>query len=291
MPEFVEYISCRPSQLENAILRTPIAYVPFGALEWHSYHSPLGLDGLKAEAFCRRAAEQTGGVLFPCVYWGAFGTIGFPYTFHFSKSAMVTQTRAMLSQLRQWGFHVVVCLTGHYPKGQVTQLRSHALKFMKKYKDFFVLGIPEYSLTAELNYDGDHAAKWETSIMLALFPDLMDLTTLPQELSYIDRARSQGIEGADPTIYASRELGDKVVAHIVQKLVEAVQKTYTSRTREAFDAIYAIQKERMTIKHIRATAIEEGLATLHDQFEMFKWMFLKRSRQETRSDSKVIKET
>ncbi len=282
MPEVVEYISCRPSQLETTIAQIPIAYIPFGALEWHSHHSPLGLDGLKAEALCCRAAAITGGVLFPCVYWGAFGTIGFPYTLHFSKSAMVKQTSAMLKQLRQWGFRVVVCLTGHYPRGQVIQLRQHALKLMKKYKDFFVLGIPEYSLAVELGYDGDHAAKWETSIMLSLFPDLMDITTLPRGLSYIDRAQRHGIEGGDPAIHASRELGDKVVSHIVQKLAEAVQKTFTTHTRNAFDAIYAIQKERMKIKYLRASAKDEGLVTMHDQFEMFKWMFLKHSRQETK---------
>ncbi len=282
MSEVVEYLLCRPSQLETAIAKVPIAYIPFGALEWHSYHSPLGLDGLKAEALCRRAAQKTGGVLFPCVYWGAFGTLGFPHTFHFSKSSMVKQTWTMLNQLWQWGFRVVVCLTGHYPRGQVMQLRHHAMKLMKKYKDFFVLGIPEYSLTAELGYDGDHAAKWETSIMLSLFPDLMDVAALPQGLSYIDRARQLGIEGGDPTIHASRELGDKVVAHIVEKLADAVQKTYTTRTRDAFDAIYAIQKERMKIKYLRTTAREEGLVTMHDQFEMFKWMFLKGSRQETK---------
>ncbi len=281
MPEVVEYILCRPSQLKTAIAQIPIAYIPFGALEWHSYHSPLGLDGLKAEALCRRAAQITGGVLFPCIYWGAFGTLGFPYTFHFSKSSMVKQTGAMLNQLRQWGFRVVVCLTGHYPRGQVTQLRHHAQKFMKKYKDFFVLGIPEYSLAAELGYDGDHAAKWETSILLSLFPDLMDVATLPGGLSYINRARQLGIEGGDPTLHASRELGDKVVAYIVQKLADAIQKTFTTRTRGALDAIYAIQKERMNIRYLRAAAKEQGLVTLHDQFEMFKWMYLKHSKQET----------
>jgi len=38
----------RPAQLEKALREFPVAYVPFGLIEWHGRHLPLGNDALKA---------------------------------------------------------------------------------------------------------------------------------------------------------------------------------------------------------------------------------------------------
>ena len=38
----------RPEQIDHALGRRPAIYVPFGALEWHGYQNPVGLDALKA---------------------------------------------------------------------------------------------------------------------------------------------------------------------------------------------------------------------------------------------------
>jgi creatinine amidohydrolase/Fe(II)-dependent formamide hydrolase-like protein len=36
----------RPRQLEGALRRFPVVYVPFGLIEWHGRHLPLGNDGM-----------------------------------------------------------------------------------------------------------------------------------------------------------------------------------------------------------------------------------------------------
>jgi hypothetical protein len=38
----------RPGQLERALRAFPVVYVPFGLIEWHGRHLPLGNDALKA---------------------------------------------------------------------------------------------------------------------------------------------------------------------------------------------------------------------------------------------------
>jgi len=55
---YSEYIYLRPRQLKAEIERFPLAMVPLGALEWHSYHLPLGTDGLKAEYLLRKTAAE-----------------------------------------------------------------------------------------------------------------------------------------------------------------------------------------------------------------------------------------
>jgi creatinine amidohydrolase len=64
------YETLRPVQIEAIRQRTPIAYLPWGALEWHSYHAPIGLDGIKAHGLCEALAREIGGVVLPPVYIG-----------------------------------------------------------------------------------------------------------------------------------------------------------------------------------------------------------------------------
>ena len=117
---FIRYEESRPEAMRAMIKESPVAYVPFGSLEWHGEHAPLGVDGLKAHALCEAAAERTGGVVFPTIYWGAFDTMPFPFTFHFKKSGIRNLARETLKQLAGWNFKAIVLLTGHYPASQVT---------------------------------------------------------------------------------------------------------------------------------------------------------------------------
>ena len=59
----------RPDQFRKLRNQTPLAYLPLGILEWHGPHNPVGLDGVKAHAICRRVAERSGGVVFPTLYY------------------------------------------------------------------------------------------------------------------------------------------------------------------------------------------------------------------------------
>ena len=51
----------RPDQLEAAARAFPVVYIPFGLIEWHGKHLPLGTDSLKAHGILVKTAEQFGG--------------------------------------------------------------------------------------------------------------------------------------------------------------------------------------------------------------------------------------
>jgi len=235
---FVHYELSRPKEVQKAMAYAPVAWVPFGALEWHGEHNPLGLDGLKAHELLRRAAQRAGGVLFPPVFWGAMNTMGFPFTFRFPKKLLTLQTRLSLEQLYGIGFRVMVLLSGHYPPRQIKMLRQACTRFNKKYDDAFAIGIPEQALATDIEYFGDHAAMWETSIMMALFPDLVDLTALPKDLNYRDQCQAHGVVGINPLGHASKELGQKAVQLIVSRLAQAVTKVLKTNSAEPFRQIY-----------------------------------------------------
>lgn len=54
-----------PHELEEAVTAFPVAYVPFGSLEWHGKHLALGNDTLKAKGILEHTARKFGGVVVP----------------------------------------------------------------------------------------------------------------------------------------------------------------------------------------------------------------------------------
>jgi creatinine amidohydrolase/Fe(II)-dependent formamide hydrolase-like protein len=72
----------------------------------------------------------------------------------------------------------------------------------------------------EIPEAGDHAAAWETSLMLALRPDLVDLSRLPAEG---DEEALIGVWGRDPRKHASVEFGRQGVEAIVRRVGEKVR--------------------------------------------------------------------
>jgi creatinine amidohydrolase len=234
---FIRYEESRPQQMREMMKKAPVAYVPLGALEWHGEHGPLGLDGLKAHALCEAAAEITGGVVFPSVYWGAFGTVPFPFTFHFKKSGINYLVRESLRQLEGMGFMVVVLLTGHYPPAQIKLLRKECRRFNKKGKAL-ALGAPEQVFAVDLDYFGDHAGMWETSLMLAIRPELVDLTAMPKGLSTLDRLKLYGVMGQDPAEKAGADKGRRAITLIASNLAAAVERALKEGKDASFEEAY-----------------------------------------------------
>jgi creatinine amidohydrolase len=281
----VEYIRCRPNQLEGAILEFPMAIIPFGALEWHSRHLPLGFDGLKAEILAHRLGEKLGkGVIFPTIYFGAYNTMNFPWTFHFSANYLRAQIETFVNQLYYMGFRMIIMITGHYPSTQVLHFRRVAQNFMKKHPDAFVLGIPEYLVLQDLDYIGDHAAKEETSIGLALFPELIDLNQLPAGWNYIDRAQYLGIMGRDPKTEADFQRGQLLVDCFCDRLVKVIEVTWVTKSQQPFKEIYKnadkFTKQIFSLKNIDRTLSLQGMENRAMLRGYLKWGIFKRGKMQ-----------
>jgi len=240
------------------------------------------MDGIKAEKICLRTIERTGGVLFPCDHWGAFNTVKFPYTMVASRRSMLKRTEDTLEKLYDWGFRVMVLLTGHYPPPWVRFLEKATTRFHKKHKDTFAIGGPEYIFVTDMGYIGDHAAKWETAISLALFPELTDINQAPQGLSYVDRAAKHAIWGFDPRLHATPELGAQVVEKVVTRLAEAVNQAWHTRSQKPFEDIYQRSRADMKKVHTIDGALKyAGMESKKDILGILKWMHLERKNSRT----------
>lgn len=212
----MNYEGSLPKEFGEELSRAPVAYLPWGALEWHGRHLPLGLDALKAHRLCELVADRAGGIVVPPV-WCGFSTLaenGLPYTLEFGRDTVMLLLKEYLEQLAMVGFNLVVVLTGHYGPKHVAALVEAANTFTVsgRHSETVVWVLPEYELARELGYHGDHAAKWETSILMHLRPELVEIERLD------DRTATEGIYGEDPRRSASCELGAQVVERIVEHL-------------------------------------------------------------------------
>ncbi len=116
-------------------------------------------------------------------------------------------------------------VSGHYGPPHIAALVEAANLFTiwQTQYDTRVWIIPEYDLVTDLGYRGDHAAKWETAILMHLHPELVELSRLDDS----NAGEWGGILGEDPRQTATPELGEAIVAAIVERLAEKVERYLT----------------------------------------------------------------
>lgn len=230
-PLWGRYSELFPDQIEAIIAANPVAYVPWGALEWHGSHLPFGVDGFTAEAVCERLVQRTGGVLLPTTWWPI---TALPHRFSLSIPSDVVQPLldSILVELSRVGFKAVVIITGHYAQGHELVLidaAEHALI----HTGLLVLAVPPLALIDQDMLD--HAALWETAQMLALQPRAVRLDTLgPAPLS----AASSAVLGADPR-GATASQGESVLALATEQIAASVQELLDKGTADSLRALYA----------------------------------------------------
>ena len=220
----VSYELLRPAQVRALRDKTPIAYVPFGSLEWHGFQNPLGCDSLKAHAICCEAAIKHGGVVLPPFYqgllgynnWGAPDWEGFTLSFNEEptlQAVMLGITRSLV----YGGWKVIVGITGHdvAPQRDAMQRAIDTGVEGRQATGFAMMEGELHTATQDIPYVMDHAGAWETSCMMYAYGDRVDLDTLKdkpsRELEDWSMAGPEGIGGKNPLVHASAELGAKIV--------------------------------------------------------------------------------
>lgn len=210
-PPYGRLEELRPAELAAILRRFPLAFVPSGTLEWHSLHLPVGLDGIVAEQLCLRAAGVCGGVVVPATYW-AIGGVPHPFTARIKPGLVEALFVGVLEQLGHMGFRHAFVLAGHYGIDHYTALKRAAVHAMER-SGMTVCAMPPFELVTDHGYrGGDHAGAWETSLLWALRPELVDMGRLPAE------GPLAGIIGEDPREGASAARGHALATTVVERM-------------------------------------------------------------------------
>ena len=181
-PTWRRYEECRPDELRTIVEKSPVAFWAAGLVEHHGWHLPVGLDTLKAEGILKRVAQRTGGILLPALWWGWGGEGGHRdslWTHYLSSDddVIVDIVGKTVPQLVSFGFKAVVVLAGHGP--YVQPLERLQIELGSRMPDTLLLFGIETTIVGPIEGLGvDHAAFWETSDALELFPQLVDLSAL-----------------------------------------------------------------------------------------------------------------
>jgi creatinine amidohydrolase len=184
----------RPGELLAIQDRFPVAFLPVGTLEWHGRQNPIGCDTIKAERLCIETAKRVGGVVMPAVYFAAdaFRDVGKGYGlgmdaeagFQLPGSFYEIDTdllkRLIVNACRNYlarGFKLVVIVSGHNPP--IQQNLFDEVCYLLKTADgkepvFFTV---EYTTlpVGHPKRSGDHAGGYETSMMLFLNADRVNM--------------------------------------------------------------------------------------------------------------------
>jgi creatinine amidohydrolase len=233
----------RPHDIDKAMQACPTLFLPLGTVEWHGLHNITGLDAVKAHMLCVRAAQRGGGLVAPPLF-GGLGGLAEPHTFViepeddlFSVLLRPWLERLCREAVRQ-GFRAVIMLTGHYGAAQQICVRETAVR-MSRVLGAPVLGTPEYFLALDAGYTGDHAAWGETSLMMHLYPESVDLTRLGEE-------PHRGVGGRDPKTFASAADGARLAETIVGRLAALAPRmpAWDSAARARFAAAESALVER-----------------------------------------------
>jgi creatinine amidohydrolase len=168
-----------PWMLRDIMAKRPVAYVPLGTYEWHGEHLPLGLDALTAHGICLRAAAMDGGLVLPAMHYGCGGGHGeYPWTVIPSDpdhiAALLNFT---LQRLDTNGVKLAVLFSGHFAPTQLDMIDRIANEWNARSQSMRVFATAVNRIEG-LSLGPDHAGIFETTLLAALWPELVQLDRL-----------------------------------------------------------------------------------------------------------------
>jgi creatinine amidohydrolase len=219
--------------------------VPFGSTEQHGPHLPLGTDAMLGDEIGLVVAARLDAFLAPTVRIGCSSHhLAFPGTLSIEEETFHRVVGDIVRSLARHGFRRVVLLPTH--GGNFAPLGAAVEKIgpvpgvkLVAFADVGLLAEAMLGLGAELGIPaaegGIHAGEWETSMMLALRPDLTrmeraepgytgDLMEGMQTMVArgTDAVAKNGIFG-DPR-RATPEAGRRYVDRIVDRVLAAIEQ-------------------------------------------------------------------
>jgi len=167
------------------------AVIPFGSIEQHGPHLPIGTDWVIAQSLGQRLAEELDALLLPAMPYGnSREHMAFPGTITLRPGTLAAVLEDIVDSLRSHGIHKIVVLSTH---GGNWILKPTLREINYQYPELKIVWangvVPE---RGDLPPEEIHAGKSETSTMLHLRPDLVK-----GDLSALDNPGTVGQEFLD----------------------------------------------------------------------------------------------
>ena len=234
---------------ENVVIIQPV-----GAIEQHGLHLPVAVDSAISLGVIGKALEQLNEAIpayaLPCLYYGKSNEhCGFPGTITLSANTLLSVIKEMAVSIYRSGFRKLVLMNSHGGQPQIMEIAARDLH--QEHPDFAVFPLFTWRvphnvsdlITSQEQEYGIHAGDAETSIMLSLLPEQVQMDQAvkeyPQDLpedSLLDmegklpfawltkELSSSGVIG-DATV-ATKEKGDRILQSVAAGWVQVIQDVY-----------------------------------------------------------------
>jgi creatinine amidohydrolase len=221
--------------------------LPFGILEKHGPHLPLGTDLLDVRHAALTAAEQEYAVVFPEYYFGQiFEAKHQPGTVAYSTHLQLELLQETTDEMARNGCKKIIIVNGH--GGNESLLPFFAQSQLEKERDYvvYVLGLvetPPGGPKKKTSMDM-HAGESETAMMMISRPDLVHLDRANQQ-SGADQARLHLPENLYTAIWwyarfpnhysgegsaATQQLGEWKMNGWIKAVVESIRAVKADQT-------------------------------------------------------------
>ncbi len=242
-----------------------VCVVPCGVIEKHGDHLPLGTDFIAVGSLAERAAEIEPAVIFPALYFGQIAEAKHcPGTVSIRMKLFLELLENVCDEIARNGLKKIIILNGHggnefllghFSRTMLERERDYVV-YLVRLGDYFGAETELKKEIMETEFD-EHGGEVETSVMMALEPQLVKLDEVDPEsgkrlrrLAHLPRTRTTVQWYSDfPDHYAgdarpaSPEKGERFIevrARAVAEIVKSVkedgeagrlQAEFYSRTR------------------------------------------------------------
>jgi creatinine amidohydrolase len=195
----VEWGELNAGELRDLAARGAIVVLPVAAMEQHGPHLPVMVDTLLCGEVARRAAKRASGqhpvVVAPTV-WSGLSEHHMPFggTFTLDFATFRSLIECLCRSLLRHGFRRVLLLNGH--GGNVAALRVvvdelRGLDMRLSTATYWQVDPVAIAEILERQSGVQHACEAETSMVMALLPELVDKSRL-EEAKCLDPGRVAG---------------------------------------------------------------------------------------------------
>lgn len=241
-------------EVKKAANKNSILLLPVGAIEEHGPHLPVKTDTYLAEGICMEAAkkikDQIPILIAPSIWWGYVmqDSADYPGAVYVGVESFINGVTDVCESLLKNGFQRIIVVNGHGHNPGLLNCVSRRIR--DKYRisivviDHWNLAKKEISAIRKSEIGGMmHACELETGLMLAIRPDLVDMSKAVKEISpvvtkYVSTDMmvstpvswsrwdfghpKSGVMG-DPTV-ATRESGKQMLMYISNALVDFIKE-------------------------------------------------------------------
>ena len=222
-------------EFRKCLKRTRRAIVPVGSLEQHGAHLPVSTDCLISERVATRVADAVKCFVLPVISYG----VSFEHLPMFNVSLRNSTLSDVLCEvcvsLSSQGITEIIFINGHHGNIGVLQYISQNLDAKIRTKS----SIYAINYWSGMQKELDHAGEVETSLVLAISPQLVRMDKAEPNFKRMSKSRiaystitttpgsfpkvtGNGVWGEPRS--ASKEKGDRLLKEIVGNLVHIISE-------------------------------------------------------------------